>query len=215
MSIISEALKKAEQERIAKGKSSFTGERAGYGTGSLTDQLAAIEVDVTKRILASQIQYGDLKPKHFFFLWEFWKAFLFLGVIVLLCLTLFLLPRWPSLAEKNSSDIWQSSTETVSSQAISANVSPEIPAATSDKMPVQENSSSPEAGKSEENTPPVPVNPYVLTGLSVSGKDHYAIVNRLVVKVGDLIGQAHVKSIENGQVVLDTDTGEVTLQMAA
>jgi hypothetical protein len=55
--------------------------------------------------------------------------------------------------------------------------------------------------------------PYLLSGISVSEDDRYAVVNGQIVTEGDLVDGAYVKQILERDVVLDTKTSEIKLKL--
>lgn len=54
---------------------------------------------------------------------------------------------------------------------------------------------------------------YVLSGISVTGGDHYAVVNGSIVQKGDSIDGAYVKDVLDREVVLETRTAEIKLKL--
>ena len=54
--------------------------------------------------------------------------------------------------------------------------------------------------------------PFVLSGISAFGDERYAFINGKILGVGDFIDGAFVKSILDHEVVLETKTGEIKLK---
>ena len=55
--------------------------------------------------------------------------------------------------------------------------------------------------------------PFNLTGISVQGDTRYAIVNGVIVQKGDAVDGAHVTEILEREVVLETRAGEIKLKI--
>lgn len=57
--------------------------------------------------------------------------------------------------------------------------------------------------------------PYTLSGVTHVGNDHYAIINGAIVQIEDTVDGAHVKAISEREVVLETRDGEIKLKLAS
>ena len=204
MSIITDALKKAEREREMKTKQTL-------------DESAAVAVEEeSKPAETTQIQLtpveneriGNLPPSargekfgldRFQFSDTRVRDVIIVAGIVFGCLVaLALLPRWPSIG-RNLSVVWHSG-DGASAFRMSPAGTPlgsgalrMQPAFSEDKSFVQL--------------------PFVLSGISALGKDRYAIVNDKIVQQGDSVDGAHVKDILDREVVLETRSGEIKLKI--
>ena len=204
MSIITDALKKAEREREMKTKQTL-------------DESAAVAVEEeSKPAETTQIQLtpveneriGSLPPSvggdkfslnHFQVSDTRVRDVIIVAGIVFGCLVaLALLPRWPSIG-RNLSVVWHSG-DGASAFRMSPAGGPlgsgalrMPPAFSEDKSFVQF--------------------PFVLSGISALGGDRYAIVNDKIVQQGDSVDGAHVKDILDREVVLETRSGEIKLKI--
>lgn len=214
MSIITEALKKAEHERELKAK-----------RVSELQEMAAVLVEEEK-VIKSLLEKADIpdlesassqvivpaesKDIDFSkisrpFLSEPWKAGLIIGSLVLSLFALYFLPYWPVVG-RDFLFIWYLSKNSKAVQTGSAG-------AVYDKAVHKsyESKSGPVSGFSNYVFRPA----FVLSGISMVGKDRYAIINGRIVQRGDLINGAFVKEIAGREVVLETKTGEVTLEISS
>jgi len=55
--------------------------------------------------------------------------------------------------------------------------------------------------------------PFVLSGVSIMGTERYGVVNGLVVQAGDSVDGAVVKEITDREVILETRAGEIKLRL--
>ena len=184
MSIITDALRKAENERELKAKR--VSEKEASSATTLTEE--EIFPQFPKVVVPHKVEIEDQKTiseiKKFFRNYSpVWKRpVLFVTAIFFLfgLLILALLPKKTVLVVQANKD---------------SNIQKQISSAISNT--VQSNLRL----------------PYVLSGISKLGNSQYAIINGMIVQQGDSIDGAHVREILNGEVVLETRAGEIRLKI--
>ncbi|MBI4395388.1 MAG: hypothetical protein HY583_04220 [Candidatus Omnitrophica bacterium] len=202
MSIITDALRRAERERELKAK------RASQESVALIDEplvvpqtqdlglseVPKIEPEVhqiePERIIPNVPVRAVSNPPVWFLELQFREVLILSGVGVLTFFVLFLLPRWPTLGN-NLSLVWR--------PAQSGNVFQVGAIRKASPFHV-------DSGGGAVSLP------FQLSGVSVSGESRYAIVNGTIVEKGDYIDGAFVKEILDQEVVLETRAGEIKLK---
>ncbi len=206
MSIITDALKKAEQERELKAKR--TAEDTKTVLSNETVEVKPVEVLLEQSHIVETHIEQSVHPTGFEGTTSFHKPgwfssprfretamiFLIVGIVVPCLSVLVLLPSWPGL-DGNASIVWHS--------FWNANLF-QIP-----RM-YQQNVLS----AKPQNFNGSGVNlPFSLSGISFQGENRYAIVNGVIVQKGDLIDGGRVKEILGREVTLDTKAGEIKLKL--
>ncbi|MBI4367786.1 MAG: hypothetical protein HY588_00165 [Candidatus Omnitrophica bacterium] len=183
MSIITDALKKAEREREAKAKTAREEAESVLVEEEKTvdaflESVAApsAELSFTKADAAISPQRV---PPSFFTGKDLWVI---LGIVSLCFLGLWVVSRAP-LVSGHFSFPWRLFQTTGISKVASSARSQGVQL------------------------------PYVLSGISASGAKPYAIVNGIIVEQGHSINGAYVKEIQNQEVVLETRAGEIRLKL--
>ncbi len=189
MSIITDALRKAENERELKAK------QASDDTAeviAVTEEEEALVASANSAFPAKVPSFQNLKPEIPIAVgvkellnqnqpaWKY-STFLMVCAFFLVCLFVFLLSRKPVV-------ILQSNMGSVRGQANKPAVFNFL------------------------KTQTVQL-PYVLSGISSAGNNHYAIVNGMIVQQGDSIDGAHVKEILEQEIILETRAGEIKLNL--
>ncbi len=193
MSIITDALKKAEQEReqktkrtVGKTETVVPAIEEAKPVDVLLEQSHVVEDHIEKRIhISKEI------PSRFR---EVAIVSLIIGIVILSLSALFLLPSWPGRGSNLSiisHPFWNAGFFQV----------PKI---------YQQNTLPAKSRSFDGNVLDFP---FSLSGISFQGENRYAIVNGVIVQKGDLIDGAHVKEILGREVVLDTRAGEIKLKL--
>lgn len=186
MSIITDALKKAESERELKAK--HVSESEASSATTLTEE--EIFPQFPKSILFPEIKVEDEKPipriKQSFGKYNPpWKhpAFILTAVFFLLgLLILQFLPKKTVLIVRSDKD---------------GNIQKQISRSISSSITF--------------NSPKLP---YVLSGISKLGNSQYAIINGVIIQQGESINGAYVREILNDEVTLETQAGEIRLKIS-
>lgn len=261
MSIITEALKKAERDRALKARRT-----PQFATESTTALSAAMESErlVTeflrereKRLNESalfarvRLETPVLPRSASYGLRKVSMILIFFAIVSAIILVLYGLTRWPDPTEgpsvlwhqtlapaeseaspkafltkeaTSSEELTESSGTTEPTQegdvltesTVAREAAPvissveevsEIPG-TQDTMerPAQELSIGPTAFKSAQI-------PFLLSGISVSGVERYAVINGQIVRVGDWVDGAFVREILDHEAILVTRSGEIKLKL--
>lgn len=197
MSIITDALKKAEQEHELKAKS--TSQEAAVAL--VEDAEASRETAVLDRPEIHETYVENIIPTGpdkaasnrsvWFLELQFREVLILSGVVFLVVFVLFLLPKWPTIGG-NFSLLWRPAQGGSVFQ-----VGPII-------KPVPRGMD----GRTISL-------PFQLSGVSASGNNRYAIVNGTIVQKGDSIDGAFVKEILDQEVILETRAGEIKLKISS
>ena len=196
MSIITDALKKAEREREFKVKRASEEEKP---VELLAAQAGLVEAALEKEKRApEEIEENPVREEN----WSLElgvREVLILGVAIFSCiLLLFSLPSWPLLG-RDLSLAWhpfRSAPRIFQLGALGSMY----------QQGVLKTGTVPFADQSVKL-------PFVLSGISLQEDARYAIVNGVVVQEGDSVDGAHVKQISDREVVLDTRAGEIRLKI--
>ena len=228
MSIITDALRKAEEERGRKTKQ--------------TVEQVLVQADLEQEELLKRFGYAtkpntaetvlppeslQIKPPANVFISIIQKTLVSVSLISICFLVVYLGPRWllnpgsfsedwasfensaaskidfliPGLMPHNRSVISVQETALIPSQGIIGEESPvSASGATEGSVPVSA-------------LPKEPESAYVLSGISVMGSSRYAVVNDSIVQKGDSIDGAYVKEILDREVVLETRSAEIKLKI--
>lgn len=205
MSIITEALKKAEHERELKAKQGFQ----EIGSDGVADEIkpvevfleqsAVVEAEIENSLSESVMSQEPLPQTVMLSTSQVRDLSILAGVGAICIVALLLLPRWPILG-KNFSILWNPFQTTSKWQAGSG---PSISRMISSSLGSSSVSS---AG---------PILPFHLSGISIQGNDRVALVNGIIVQKDDWVDGAHVKEILDREVVLETKTGEIKLKISS
>ncbi len=206
MSIITDALKKAEQERELKATRASKITRVALAEPEsvkpvdvLLEQSHLVEAHIEQNMNAIGINAGDIFRKGAWLSSPRSREVLIISAIVGIvtsCLVILLvLPHWPRVA-KDFSIVWRPF------KAVSLFQVP--------PMYHQQNIFSERSHSAGENGVKLP---FSLTGISVQGDKSYAIINGEIVQKGDSIDGAQVKEILERDVVLETRAGEIKLKI--
>ena len=196
MSIITDALRKAEQERELKAKQG-PGETETVSSETeqvkpmdmFLEQSQAVEAHIEKSIRSSAIEKAT--PSQFR---EAAMVSLIAGVVALCLVALVLLPVWPGFGNHFS---------TVQNPFWNTSLFQVPPMYQQNILAVK----------------PQGFNgggvhfPFSLSGISFQGENRYAIVNGVIVQKDDSIDGARVKEILKREVTLDTKAGELKLKL--
>ena len=186
MSIITEALKKAEQERASKLKQETVAQEI--------NTVLAEEEKVVKSFLEKN---KAPEPAPHSSLTEFSKRNWFIGSAVVIFLVLYLLVNAASM-KRGFSFLWYLFKNSKTLQTASIGI-------------VYDRETYPTESAGFSNFAPG----FVLSGISVQGEDRYAVINGKIVQKGDLIKGAFVKEILGREVTLETKTGELKLKVSS
>lgn len=198
MSIITDALKKAESARGPKASQTAEEARAAACAEE------AIVPELTWRKLGpkeTRVEKDgspaarERSSRRFvsFSLRQFLEILILLAIVLLSLGVLFVLPRWSPMG-RNFSVIGEAVQKAV--VAPRGVFRQEIPQTASPKV--------------EEVSAKLP---FTLSGISAWGADRYALINGVVVEKGDSIDGARVKEIFDRAVILETNAGEVKLKI--
>ncbi|MBI4358162.1 MAG: hypothetical protein HY584_02585 [Candidatus Omnitrophica bacterium] len=194
LSIITDALKKAERERELKGKEKHaSGEAAAIlaeeekAVESFLEQAAREEKETEGKAAFVNAREAAPRASRWLFLSEAQSAALLVAAVFLCAFLFFFLARWPIIGKNalviwNPLQIWN------------------VPGKSAPK---------PSHPLGEPRTD----FPFALSGISSTGGERYAIVNGAIVQEGDSIDGAHVIQILDREVVLETRSGEIKLKI--
>lgn len=203
MSIITDALKKAEHERELKTKHT-----SGEGVAILAEEARPTELFLDETYIGANrteknVPAVETKETVFsgtarFSSWPAREIFILAGAALSGLFILSLFVRWPEMV-RNFSLLWLPSykasvSETPSSSILGLHLSKAQP-----------------VNFLDNNTRL----PFILSGISVSGADRYAIINGKVIQEGDSINGAYLKEILDREVILETKTGEIKLKISS
>ncbi len=197
MSIITDALKKAERDRGQK-----LGEKAGeIPVASLKETMKPSQVlEEEEKLLEENLTKMTSRAGTPFFAWPHfsWReanVFVVRGTLVIgfavLVVFLFLTFRW------EASDHMVASVSLPTVQVPSGGKT--VSAATKTFFPKRQAAQ--------------PTLSYTLTGISTFDDKHYAIINGLVLQTGDSVDGAVVKDITDREAILETRAGELRLRI--
>lgn len=204
MSIITDALKKAEQERELRAKRVTEETKIDLpeveevkAVEVLLEQSHLVETHIEQSIHPTRFEGTTSLPKSdWFFSPRFREVIVtsLIVVVVISCLSvLVLLPSWSGFGS-NVSIAWHSFWNASLFQ---------VP-------PMYENTLS----MKPRNFNGSGINlPFSLSGISRQGNSRYAIVNGVIVQKGDSIDGARVKEILEREVVLETRAGEIKIKL--
>ncbi len=205
MSIITDALKKAEQERDLKAKHAakmakvaFIEPERAQSVEVLLEQSHMVETQIEQSIRPAGMSQPDTFKGPWFSSPQFREVSIIstvVGVIISCLVILLALPHWPGMG-KDSSIIWRPFRVVGLFQ---------VPPMYQQNIFLERLQHS-----GSENGVKLP---FILTGISAQGNKSYAIVNGVVVQKGDLIDGATVKEILDRGVVLETRAGEIKLKI--
>lgn len=204
MSIITDALKKAERERELREKQaaeelSVSSPSQAYEPPSL--QTESLNLAESKSIPSVQENQGLSFRAFRSSIWWSKEIFLVGGAILFFLFILFALPHWPQVGS-DLSIIWRPLRNQSAFRI--GSLGPVVPQGSPPPVP-----SAPASFEGAVATK----FPFVLSGISISGDDRYAVVNGAIVQKGDSIDGAHVKEILDREVVLETRSGEIRLRI--
>ncbi|MBI4373154.1 MAG: hypothetical protein HY585_05475 [Candidatus Omnitrophica bacterium] len=196
MSIITDALKKAEKERELKARSAsqqaamalMEEVQPATREAAILEQPSLHENDAVD--VSSNEPVRIVLNRSGWFLGLQFKEMLILSVVVVAAfVVLTLLPTWPTIGS-NFSLSWR---------------------------PIQKGSlfQNYQVSNTVSHGGGTLDLPYDLSGISVSGDNRYALVNDTIVQKGDSIDGAFVKEISDQEVVLETRTGEIKLRTSS
>ncbi len=188
MSIITDALKKAEYERElrtkqASGKS--TADVLLEQTEDLETSLAGVGTipSETEDVVFPSRSTPTLSRPSGVSSFRLTEILILIAIFSICFFVLFFLTRWPSVGKKFSGDAF-------------INVGTASP---------QGNASSSAVQKSRL--------PYALSGISAFEQNRYALINSSIVQKGDSVDGARVKEILEREVILETPLGETRLKI--
>ncbi|OGW86148.1 MAG: hypothetical protein A3C35_06425 [Omnitrophica bacterium RIFCSPHIGHO2_02_FULL_46_11] len=212
MSIITEALRKAEREHELKAKRALQEAASGLADPGksqnvLLAQSEAVEHHIQQSVLQEEVSQAVFRRPAWY--WSSRLQAVFLAALgVLVCaFILTILPKWPQIGN-NFSIVWQPSVEKGSSQ-----ISISEQGVFSGTVGAFSQGNGSRTQKSELQGKNMPTSQFVLSGISVMGNDHYAIVNGTIVQKGDSIDGAYVKDVFNQEVILQIKDGEIKLKI--
>ena len=206
MSIITDALKKAEHDRELKAKR-VREETAAVGILTeeekpapvFSDQTSTVETQTEKNNVSVETKpsffqaHSGLASRQF-------KEILILVAIGIGCFAvLFLLPAWPSLTN-HFSITWKPFQNGKAFQVGSLG------------GVLQGGVSAVPVSSSNQESRAVARLPFVLSGISVLGEDRYTVINNKILQEGDSIDGAFVRQIMDREVILETRNGEIKLK---
>ena len=191
MSIITDALKKAEYERELRAKQApekSTVDVLLEQTEDLETSLAGVGTVPSERedIVIPSTSTPTLGRPSGVSSFRLTEILILVAIFAICFSVLFFLTRWPSVGKKFSGDAF------IGIGSV-GNTSP------------QGNVSSSAAQKSRL--------PYVLSGISAFEQNRYALINGSIVQQGDSIDGARVKEILEREVILETPLGETRLKI--
>ena len=194
MSIITDALKKAERERELKEKEKRASEEVATilaeeekTVETFLEQSVREEKETEEKTDFAGVREATSGVSHWFSLPEPRNAIFLAGGVFLCVFLFFFLVRWPVLG-KNALVIW----DPFQIWNVFGKGAPNPPR---------------HLGQTSASFP------YTLSGISSSGGERYAIVNGAIVQEGDSVDGAHVKQILDREVVLETRLGEIKLKI--
>lgn len=197
MSIITDALKKAEQEHELKTKQASQ-EAAVALAEELRPSVEAVVLEkseaqetYTEHTIPVELTNSTSHQPIWFPELQFREVLILGGVAILTFFVLFLLPKWPTLGS-NFSLLWRPA------QGGSVFQVGTVKKAASHGLDNRAISL-----------------PFQLSGISVAGDNRYALVNGTIVQKGDSIDGTFVKEILDQEVILETRTGEIKLKVSS
>ena len=204
MSIISDALKKAERERELKAKQAqegVPGSEAEQGklVDSLSSQAELVEEEIKRKADSELEAMRPLLGPRRVWLRRFLELMILLGVVSLVVAVLFVLPFWPGPRKNSSPDANLLSRANRPFGGAEAPGRDEKRSGRNIHLPIGRGVSF----------------PFVLSGISVQGKDRYAVVNDAIVQEGDFVNGVRVKSITAEEVTLAAANEDLTLRIPA
>lgn len=197
MSIITDALKKAERDRGGKLHEKMEEIHAA----SLAKEVKPSQIlEEEEKLLEESLAEAASRAKTFSFVWPRFSwhetnVFVVRGALVagfaVLVVFLFLTFRW------EASDQMVASVSLPTVQVSSAAKPAAVPRKTffGKRQPVR------------------PTLSYALTGISTFDDKHYAIINGIVLQAGDSVDGAVVKDITDREAILETRAGELRLRI--
>ena len=205
MSIITDALKKAEYERELKTKraqeevaqATLEETKSQESVSVLTDPV--VSESFKSMVWPEKNEFRDQKRSSFLS-FQPREVLILVGILLALLLVLLLLPRWPS-SGKNFSVVWRPA-DRGSFFQVSPVGGSFRPGASVPSLPTR--------GFEDNGFVKLP---FSLSGISASGNNRLAIVNNRIVQEGDGIDGAHVKQILDREVIIETRSGEVKLKL--
>ncbi|OGX06541.1 MAG: hypothetical protein A3G87_03605 [Omnitrophica bacterium RIFCSPLOWO2_12_FULL_50_11] len=253
MSIITEALKKAERDRAVKERRTqeFSAEeRAALTAAMESERLVAGFLKEREKRLSEPAQPARVKadvppsaPRASNRIRLAGTVLGIFGFVSTIILVLYALTRWPDVSSGPSIawDQTPGSKESEATPIVSLSedaVLPRtnrvrgLPQELPESSEVEELSRSSQASaKSEiakevpsvlpfekQVTEPIPAPkpaeiPFVLSGISVSGRERYALINGRIVTAGDWVDGAFVKEILDHEAIIETRTEEIKLKL--
>lgn len=195
MSIITDALKKAERDRELKAKqglqdTAFAGANGDNSTATLLAQSDAVEQHIEKSKFEEGIDQAIFRRPDWYQSSQLQVIFLFIAAGLACALVLFALPEWPRIGE-NFSIVWQPFNSKSKNHSYTSGLGV--------------------FGKGIRTS--VSASQFTLSGITSTGNDHFAIVNGTIVQKGGSIDGAYVKDISNQEVILETKNGEIILKI--
>lgn len=208
MSIITDALKKAERERELNAKRPLEEAAQVIPPEMKPQELSSRQMDAvtlepsTGTVLPPRenkvrgrkpFQFLSLQPK---------EVLILVGMILSLVFVFILLPRWPS-TDKNLSVIWRPADRGGFFRVNSAG------GVLRSGLRV-----APPSREGSEDSRFIKL-PFSLSGISVLGENRYAVINNRIVQEGDAIDGALVKQILDREVVIETRSGDIKLKFTS
>lgn len=189
MSIITEALKRAERDRERDHKHSeetavaVISEELEQAKEMAQEAPLPVSEEEPPVVTAPEPAAPQQAPQPGFFVWQFSREqardiLILSGVIVICALVLVMLFQWPRPAPDAS---------------LGAPLTPSV--------------------STTSRRTSGPALPFVLTGVSSTGTSRHGIVNGVVVQEGDTVDGAIVKSIGDHELTLETRAGEIKLKI--
>ena len=244
MSIITDALRKAEEERELKTKRPVETvlAQADFEQAELLKRFGYTKSG--KEVAA--LSTGSIrvqKPSVNLFVSVLQKTLISISLVTVCFFVVYLGPRWlinPGSFSEDMSLIKNDTSSKINflitsiSERISSFSGPEVALMPSQEPEKKVSVLSAPVSEEVQEAPPIPtveIQPvpalsvpvvaqgpersYVLSGISVMGNDRYAVINGSIVQKGDSIEGAYVKDILDREVVLETRSAEIKLKIPA
>jgi hypothetical protein len=188
VSIITEALKRAEEDKVIKEKEAAELALSGIALEAAKESEVVVQEHIEERRPAPEPVAASGTSR---FLNRLGQPAVIGGLLLLAFLALWAIPQWP-MNGGGLSLKWNpfGGAQTVTNASIERTETATIAA--------------------PETAAPLP---YVLTGITVVDGDRFALVNDQIVTVGDSVDGAFITEILDREVVLETRAGEIRLKI--